>query len=130
MTCLFGMDILDTFTCQIYHQKIPKLTVKEKLVMQFDGISPKNENMQIYHEKYYKLDKNGLTLKNMFDDQFKETDLNDLICENCSDINGKSTKSSLDHPKTLKKIPMILIIILKITQHDWKTETQRKIKPE
>ena len=51
----FGIEILDTFTCQSrHHKKEPKSTVDDKLIMSFDGISPKNGNLNISNQKYSK----------------------------------------------------------------------------
>ena len=47
--------------------------------MAFDGIVPKNEHVKIYHEKYSQLAKYCVTLNNMFNNRFKETEYTDVI---------------------------------------------------
>ena len=82
ITHYFGIHILDTFTCWSSHQKKEeKLTIDNKLVITFDRKFPKNENFNIYHEKYYKISKHCVTLKETFDNHFKETDLMDVLCD-------------------------------------------------
>ena len=38
----------------------------------------------------------------MFDNNFKETDITDVICESCSNLNGKSTKTNFDKSQNIK----------------------------
>ena len=70
--------------------------------MSFDGISPKNGNLNISNQKYSKQAKHCVTLKDMFDNNFKETDITDVICESCSNLNGKSTETNFDKSQNIK----------------------------
>ena len=54
----------------------------------------------------------------MFDNHFKETELIDVICENCHDINIKISRSSFDNSHTLKNVPKVLIIILQRKEYN------------
>ena len=49
---------------------------------------PINANFHIHHDKYPKLAKNCLTLKNMFDNNFKETKITNVICANYDVLTG------------------------------------------
>ena len=44
----------------------------------------------------------------MFDNNFKETEYTDVICENCSDQKGNSTKSTFEMSQSLKTPPIVL----------------------
>ena len=68
-----------------------------------------NQRVKIYNEKYSKLDIHCVTLKNIFDNQFKETEYTDVIYINCSDKNGKSLKLTIYMSWSLK-IPLIVLI--------------------
>ena len=77
--------------------------------MSFDGIVPDNQHVNISHDKYYKLARHCVTLKNIFDNHFKETEHADVIYENCSAHNGKSTNATFDMSQFLKK-PFIVLV--------------------
>ena len=61
-----------------------------------------NEKFQIPNDKYSKLARNCLTLKNIFDSVFKESELTSAIYINFSMLNGNSTTLSFDKYHTLK----------------------------
>ena len=73
----------------------------------------------------------------MFDNHLKETDLTDFICENCSNLNGKSTKANFDKSQSIKNTYCIKDILQRTLYYkgtiEWKTRialpSQYFIKP-
>ena len=94
--------------------------------MSFDGIVPTNQHVNISQDKYYKLARHCVTLKNIFDNHFKETEYADVIYENCSDKNGNSTNSTFDISQSLK-MPTIILRFLKGTKYNRVTYKHIKI---
>ena len=58
--------------------------VYDKLVMFLDGLNSSNSPSKIYHPKYTKLATNTIILDDIFQNYFKESLFEDIICENCS----------------------------------------------
>ena len=56
-------------------------------------------------------------------------ELGDVICENCSVVNGIITESICDKCMTLQKPPVILRILLQRKQYHWHTQISTKINP-
>ena len=81
MTRFLVMDTLDTFTCRKRNKKSNQKTiVDDKFIISFDGIVPNNQHVNIFQNNYSKLARHCVTLKNMFDNHFKETEYTDVIC--------------------------------------------------
>ena len=55
----------------IQPKKEPKITVDYKLITYFDRIVPNNQYVKIYNGKYPNLVRHCVTLKNIFDSNFK-----------------------------------------------------------
>ena len=71
--------------CQIcYKCKIPMELVYDKLVMFLNGLNSSNSPSKNYHPKYTKLATNTIILDDIFQNYFKESLFEDIICENCS----------------------------------------------
>ena len=62
----------------------------------------------------------------MLDNNSQKIELGDVICESCSVVNGKSSKSGFDRCMKIQKPPIELRIILKITQYHWQIHIPTK----
>ena len=51
----------------------------------------------------------------MLDKHFKETDISDVICEECSELNKNITKKYFDKLQSIKRPPIFLRIFLQRT---------------
>ena len=127
MSSNFRVRVLNTLTCQTFLLKIlPKLTVKDKPIVLFEGISSKNERVQIHHEKYKNLAKSFLSFNYMFDNHLKKNDLIYVICENCSMLNGKTTRSIFGKGQIIQKPHVVLIIVFQRTMYNFETQMLTK----
>ena len=73
---------------------------------------------------YNTLDFINPTLNNIFDNLLK-IELTDVICENRSLLNGKTTKSSFDQCQKIQEKPVALIIFLQRTMYKWEKNLQK-----
>ena len=99
--------------------------MEDKLIMSFDEISSKNENMQINDGNYSKL----ANIAEYFCNYFNDTYITDVIYENCSEFNVEGPMSIFDKSQTIKNSHTLLTTFLQRTKYDWKIETLRKIEP-
>ena len=83
----------------------PNVTVDYKLILSFKVIIPNNENLNIYPEKYQILAKEYVTLN--------ETDISDIKCEKCPELNGNISKKCFYKSQYIKRTSNVLIIFFR-----------------
>ena len=70
---LWNINIGYVYLPTMSQKKEPEITVYSKPIMSFYGIMPNNQHVRIFHDKYSKLDRHCVALKNIVDNHFKET---------------------------------------------------------
>ena len=110
-------------------KKAPKVIVYDKLIFSFKGILPNKIRFKIYHKNHHKFATKCVKLNNMLDNHFKETDIYDVICEKCSELNGDITKTIFDQSHSIKR-PPIFKNNLQITYYDRVTCEVKKVEQE
>ena len=98
--------------CQIFFKlKIPVELISDKLIMSLDGLPTSNLPRQIDHPKCAILKKDTVVLDVILQKYFKDSFLDDVICEHCSSGGSESIKSTFTVSRYLKKPPSVLKII-------------------
>ena len=62
----------------------------------------------------------------MFDNHLKQNDLIYVICENCSMLNGKTTRSIFGKGQIIQKPHVVLIIVFQRTMYNFETQMLTK----
>ena len=83
----------------------------DKLIMDLEGFPTSNSPRQIDNPKCTILTKDTVVLDVVVQNYFKDSFLDNIICENCSSGGYESTKSPLPVSINLKKPPSVLKIL-------------------
>ena len=98
--------------------KPPVEVISDKLIKFLEGLPTSNSPRQIYHPKCTTLTKDTVVLDVMLQNYFKDSFLDDVICENCSSGGSESIKSTLSVSRYIKEPPAVLNIIFQIESYD------------
>ena len=72
----------------------PKKSKNDLFILSLKGIKLKNGKLSPISNDIMKyLDCTCLTMNELMDKLYENVEMNDVICENCSKINGKSSKA-------------------------------------
>ena len=98
--------------------------------MFLEGLPTSNSTMQIDHTKYTILTKGTVVLDVMLQNYFKDSLLDDVICENCLSGGSESIESTFTVSRYLKESPTVLNILFRRGTYDTTTfvDTQNEIK--
>ena len=98
--------------------KTPVEVISDKLIMFIEGLPTSNLPRQNNHPKCTILTKDTVVLDVILQKYFKDSFLDDVICENCSSGGSESIKSTLTVSIYLKKPPSVLKIIFQRRMYD------------
>ena len=98
--------------------KQPAEVISDKLIMILEGLPISDLPRQNFHPKNTILTKETVVLCVMLQNYFKDTFLNDVICENCSSGGSESMKSTFTVSRYLKKPPSVLKILFQRGTYD------------
>ena len=105
------------FSC---HQNIcPKILKDESFFLSLEGIISNNKKLTpICHDKMTHLAYNCVTMNELMDKFYENTELGDVICENWSKISGKISKTKLEKYQSVLNPPMQLRVFLQISEYN------------
>ena len=98
--------------------KPPAEVISDKLIMILEGLPTSDSSRKIDHPKYTSLTNDTVVLDVMLHNYFKDSFLDDVICENCSSGGPESIKSSFTVSRYLKKPPSVLKILFQRGNYD------------
>ena len=71
-----------------------------------------------FNDKMTHLAYKYVTMKELMDTFYEKTDLSDVICENCSKIYGKMSKSEFEKHQSVLKAPMQLRMFFQRSEYN------------
>ena len=98
--------------------KPPVEVVYEKLMMNLDGIPTNLEHRPIHHPRFTAIKKGTFVFDDIFKHYFNDSLLHDVLCENCSQLENKSIKTTFTVSRHIKKPPTVLKILFQRTRYD------------
>ena len=105
--------------CQKCSKLKPPVEVSsDKLIMFIEGLPTSNSSREIDHQKCTTLTKGTVVLDVMLQNYFKDSLINNVICENCSSGGSESIKSTLTVSIYLKKTLSVFKILLQRGSYD------------
>ena len=107
--------------------KQPAEVISDKLMIIIEVLPSSDSPRQIDHPKYTTLTKDTVVLDVMLQNYFKNSFLDDVICENCSSGGFESIKSTLTMSIYLKKPPSVLKMIFQRGTYDRTTYVATKM---
>ena len=98
--------------------------------MFLEGLPTSNSSRQIDHPEYPSLKKGTVVLDVILQNNFNDSLLHDVICENCSSHGSESIKSTLTVPRHIKEPPTVLNILFQRGGYDSTTlvATKNEVK--
>ena len=109
--------------------KTPVELIYDKLIISLEGLPTSNSHRQIDHPKCTILTKDTAVLDVILQKYFKDSFLNDIICENCSSGGSESIKSTFTVSRYLKKTPSVLKILFQRGTYDMTSGEAVKNEP-
>ena len=100
--------------------------ISDKLIMLIEVLPNSNLSRRIDHPKYTTLKNYTVVLDVMLHNYFKDSFLDNVICENCSSGGSESIKSTFTVSIYLKKIPSVLNILFQRGTYDRTTYVAKK----
>ena len=98
--------------------KPPAEVVYDKLIMFLEELPTSNSTRRIDHPKCTTLTKGNVVLDVMLHNYFKDSILDNVICESCSSGGSESIKSTFTVSRHLKKPPSVLKILFQRGTYD------------
>ena len=86
--------------------------------MSLYGLHTENSPRQIDHTKFTILAKYTIVLDIIFQNYFKKSLFEVVICENCSPCSSESIRSTSTVSRNLKELPSVLMILLQRGTYD------------
>ena len=106
--------------------KSPAEVIYDKLIMVIEGLPTSDLPRQIDHQKCTTLTKDTVVFDVILQNYFKDSFLEDVICENCSSGGSESIKSTFTVSRYLKEPPSVLNIIFQRGTHDMTSDEALK----
>ena len=98
--------------------KQPAELISDKLIIILEGLPTSDSPRKIDHPKCTILTKDTVVLDVMLQNNFKDSFLDDVICEDCSSGGSESIKSTFTVSRYLNKPPSVLKIIFQRGTYD------------
>ena len=93
-------------------------SVTDKLIISIDGLKISNSPRKIDHPKYTALEMSTIILGDIFQNYFKDSFIEYVICENCSYVISEVINTKFTMCQNLKEPALVLKIILQRATFD------------